>query len=77
MTAAARQKLRRSREARGLAVYGVEVGAAVLNRLEEVGLKERDINDRSKVAEALGRVLAEWAEGRLASRVTFIATGGR
>lgn len=77
MTAAERQKLRRSREAQGLAVYGVEVGASVLNGLEMAGLlREQDFTDREAVKRALGAALIEWANLKLASRVTQIA-GGR
>ncbi len=76
MSAAARQKLRRSREARGLAVYGVEVGGDVLNGLEMAGLlRERDFRDREAVADGLAAALSDWAKRVLESRVTAIATG--
>lgn len=78
MTAAARQKRRRTREALGLAVYPVEVGASVLNSLEMAGLlRECDLADREIVATALATALKDWAAGKLASRVTQIARGTR
>jgi hypothetical protein len=58
----------------GLAVYGVEVGAAVMNSLEIAGyLKEYELTDKAKVANALGLALSQWADDILSSRVTQIA----
>lgn len=60
----------------GLAVYGVEVGPAVLNGLEIAGLlSDRDFGDRDAVCGALGKALEQWAAHKFSSRVTQIARG--
>jgi hypothetical protein len=76
MTAAARQKLRRSREAMGLRVYRVVAGAGLIEGLCWAGfLAERDQTDDAAVSEAISRMAAKWGEEQLASRVTALALG--
>lgn len=78
MTAAARQRKRREREARGIAVYAVEVDSAALNSLEVAGLlNEHQFADRDAVTGALGEALTRWAAEVFSSRVTLIAHGRR
>jgi hypothetical protein len=77
MTAAARQKRYRTREALGLAVYSVEADGAILNGLQDAGLlREHEVTDKAKVGEAMTMALRVFAANALALRVTLIA-GGR
>jgi hypothetical protein len=76
MTAAARQKRHRTREALGLAVYSVEADGAILNGLQDAGLlREHEVTDKVKVAEAMTKALHLFAANALALRVTSIAHG--
>lgn len=78
MSAAARQRKRREREARGVAVYPVEVDGKVLNGLEIAGLlREQEFGNKEAVANALGEALHHWAGEVFSSRVTLIARGRR
>ncbi len=76
--AAARQALRRSREARGLRVYQVEAGPELFRALELAGLLPRNFEpegNRDKIVHALAQALRQWEEMKISSLVTLMATG--
>ena len=77
--AAERQKRARTREALGLVVLPIELHEAqIADALIEARLlTEDETADRGRVAEAVAEVVAKWAGGKLASRVTVAAGAGQ
>lgn len=76
MTQAERAKLSRSRQARGVRVYKVEVDGDGLNMLVWRGLlTDAETADDKAVGNAIGLLLTALAKDEFASRVTLLARG--
>lgn len=74
MSAADRQRLRRERLRKGIAVHPVEVDEDVYWALEIGGyLNSGESGDPAKVKAAISRAMADWAKDKISSRVTQLA----